>query len=208
MINACIVILMIKSVAGFFVYGGKGNMEVFGPTAFRYYTVLSNILTAVAAGIMLVFNIRLLASDGACVPYWAMLVYYVGACTVTLTFSIVMFVFVPSTGLHDMITGDNLFMHAVIPALAVLDTVLFNPGPALGYAGIAWALVPTVIYALVYYHMVIVVKEERGGWPDFYGFNAKGKWLVSALLVILIAAVAAFLLLLGRNLIGVGSLGR
>ena len=32
------------------------------------------------------------------------------------------------------------------------------------------ALIPVLIYAIIYVVMVVVIGEEKGGWNDFYGF--------------------------------------
>ena len=42
------------------------------------------------------------------------------------------------------------------------------------------SLLPTALYGVLYYIMVMVIGAENGGWDDFYGFNGGGAWYISA----------------------------
>lgn len=204
--NLLIVAFMAKSLYGFFTIGGKGNMKVKKTTAFRYFTVQSNLLMALASAIMLVFNVMLLFNDAVQIPYWVLVIKHVGTVAVMLTFCVVFFIFVPSTGVKLMIEGDSLYMHLISPILAFLALVLFDRGPALSYTSILWAMLPTLLYALLYYYMVMIRGEKKGGWEDFYKFNAKGRWFVPATSIFVITAAAGAVTVLLRNLLAAGLL--
>ena len=124
--NLAVVVFMLKALITFFTVGGSGNMKVKKTSAFVYFTVQSNLFMGAAALIMLVFNVILLFDPGVTVPYWVVLVNFVMTVAVMLTFCVVMFVFVPVTGLHEMIEGDNIFLHAISPILALVTFVFFE----------------------------------------------------------------------------------
>ena len=204
--NALILAFMIKSVAGFYKKGAQGNMEGWGGGAFKYFTVQSNILMAITSAMMLVFNVMILSGQASLAPLWMMLVKHLGTVAVMLTLAVVFLVFVPSTGVKPMIEGDNIFLHLISPILAALTLVVFDRGPKLPYWCVLTGLIPTALYAALYYYMVMIKGPERGGWEDLYKFNADGKWYVMASLIFLMTAALGFLLCLGHDLIGAGAL--
>lgn len=194
-----IVVFMVKSLIGFFTVGGRGNMKVRKTDAFKYFTVDSNMLMAAAAAITLVYNIRKAIDQSVGIPYWATLLYHVGTVAVMVTFSVVMFIFVPSTGLKFMIEGNSLYLHLISPLLALISFVCFDRGEKLGSEVIIIAAVPVLIYSVLYYYMVMVRGESGGGWKDFYHFNDKGRWYVSAVSILIMALALAAVLLIGHN---------
>ncbi|MBR3383482.1 MAG: hypothetical protein IKG85_10680 [Clostridia bacterium] len=204
--NALIFLFMVKCVVGFFRFGGRGNMQVSAAKIFRYFTVQSNIIMALAAALMLVYNVMILAGAAAEAPCWVMTVKLVCTVAVMLTFSVVFFIFVPGTGVKPMIEGDNVFMHLVSPLMAAVTFVLFDRGPKLSYWGILWGMLPTLLYAALYYHMVMRRGENNGGWEDFYRFNANGRWYLAAAAIFIMTALIGFLLTLGHDLLGAGVL--
>ncbi len=202
--NLAVVVFMLKALITFFTVGGSGNMKVKKTSAFVYFTVQSNLFMGAAALIMLVFNVILLFDPGVTVPYWVVLVNFVMTVAVMLTFCVVMFVFVPVTGLHEMIEGDNIFLHAISPIIALVTFVFFEYYARLRPTAFLWALLPVVVYGIVYYVMVIIVGEEKGGWKDFYGFNKNGKWAFSALMILVMTLVIAAAVYFGHNCIACG----
>ena len=197
--NLAIVVFMAKSLFGFYTVGGAGNMRVKKSSAFIYFTVQSNFFMALASCAMLVFNVLAIIRGSAPVPYALTAVKFSATAAVTLTLCVVMFLFVPITGLKEMIEGDSFFMHLVSPVLAILSFVLFEGGSRLTWPALGFAFIPVAAYGVLYYIMVVTVGEEKGGWKDFYGFNKGGKWYVSAIGVFLMAAVIALLLRFGHN---------
>ena len=204
--NALILAFMIKSLVSFYLRGGRGNMRVKGKGAFMYFTVQSNVLMALTAAMMLVFNIITAAQPAFEAPHWMMLVKHMGTVAVMLTFSVVFFIFVPSSGVAPMIEGDNLFLHLISPLIAALTLIVFDRGVKLSFICVLTGLIPTALYAALYYYMVMVKGPERGGWEDFYRFNAKGKWLLMAVMIFAMTALIGLVLCLGHNLIGAGLL--
>lgn len=197
--NLAIFLLVAISIAEFYsAAGGSANMKVKKIRCFEYFTVDSNILAAVAAFIMLVFNV-LGFINGSAIPAWVMHIKFIGSVAVGLTFFVVMLLLAPYAGYRHMLEGCSLFTHLIVPVLAMLSFICFDGGGILPAYAIALALIPAAVYGAVYFRMVVIVGEDKGGWNDFYGFNKGGKWYLSVLVILLMTLVIAFLLRLGHN---------
>ncbi|MBR6007021.1 MAG: hypothetical protein IK064_05275 [Clostridia bacterium] len=198
--NLAVFVLTFLSLAEFFLRGGKANMQVKDTRCFEYFTVDSNVLAATAAAIMLVFNVIALISGVYEMPYWVMVLKFVGTCAVALTFFVVMLMLAPYAGYRYMLEGCSLYMHLINPVAAMLSFMFADFGGRLGPMSLVYALIPVVIYGAVYFIMVVGIGKEKGGWEDFYGFNKGGRWYVSAPLVLGMSFVIAFLIRLVHNL--------
>ena len=205
-LNTAIAAFMVKSLVSFFTEGGRGNMQVNRFAAFKYFTVLSNMLMAVTSVVMMIVDIILLASPACTVPYWVLAFKHVGSVAVLVTFTVVFLMFIPKTGFKFMLEGNSLYLHLISPLFAAISFVLFDPGPAVSYINVLWGIVPTVLYAVLYYYKVMIKGPERGGWEDFYKFNANDKWYLSAAAIFLISVGSGALLILGRNVFALGLL--
>ena len=171
--------LVFISISAFYTAaGGKGNMQVKKKKCFEYFTVDSNLLAALAALVMLVFNV-IGFFTGAAIPAWVMQLKFVASVAVGLTFFVVMLMLAPYAGYRPMLEGCNLFLHLMVPVIMMLSFILFDGGGRLPYWSLALALIPTAVYGAVYYRQVVIVGEEKGGWNDFYGFNKGGKWPIA-----------------------------
>ncbi|MCR5612037.1 MAG: hypothetical protein K6F68_09465 [Clostridiales bacterium] len=200
--NALIFVLTAYSVISFYVKGGDANMKVRNEKCFEYFTVDSNILAAITSAVMIVFNIMSFSKGGFAAPMWALVFKLVGATAVGLTFLVVVTMLAPfaEKGFFSLFEGSSFFMHFLTPVLAMLSFVLFEGGMRIGFINILFALIPTIIYAVVYFIMVLIVGEEKGGWNDFYGFNKGGKWYITAPVIIGMTALISFGLIALHNL--------
>ena len=61
----------------------------------------------------------------------------------------------------------------VCPILAIVAFCFFISEQRIRFRDTLFALVPVLIYAVLYYVMVVVLGEDRGGWNDFYGFATR-----------------------------------
>ena len=174
--NLLIIVGTILSVAKFFVRSGDGNMEVAGIRCLRYFTVLSNILSGLTAAVILAARVR----EKGTVPQWVLVQKYVGTASVTLTFLTVVLFLGPTQGYIPMFSGNAFFLHLVGPLLAIFSLIFTEQGAEpLSKKHAMLAMLPCVVYGLLYLVMVVFVGWENGGWPDFYGFNIGGMWYLS-----------------------------
>ena len=154
---------------------------------FRYFTTLSNVLSAIASLVVIVC-----ACCGG-LPLWAMLLKYVGTAAVTVTLLTVFLFLGPSS--HDwkgLLWGAELFLHLICPLLAIVSFLAFEK-TAMPAWTIAPGMLPVPIYGVLYLYKVIFAPKERR-WEDFYGFNRGEKWVRSFGFMTLGGALVAFLL--------------
>ena len=180
MINLTVLILTAYSVAHNFRTDVIREIEWFDFSGFlclRYFTNLSNIFSAGAAAIILVFNVKNVINDEYVFPKWAITVKYVSACAVAVTFVTVTVFLTPMVALNGksfflLFKGNSFFVHFLNPLLAIINIILFERTPALSFKNAAIGVIPTLIYSVVYVVLVVGFKI----WPDFYNFTFNGTY--------------------------------
>ena len=150
---------------------GRKDREKFR-AAFRFFTVLSNILCSASALVMLA---ALLAGS---VPEWVWILKYTGTAAVTVTMLTVFLFLAPSVGKdwYDVLLKgvSNLFMHLLTPLMALVSFCVFERRGMTFPQGL-FGLLPVALYGPLYlYHILLAPEEKR--WDDFYGFNRGGRW--------------------------------
>ncbi|MBQ6235892.1 MAG: hypothetical protein IJK54_08225 [Clostridia bacterium] len=154
---------------------------------FRFFTVLSNVLCAIASLAVVVCELC-----GA-LPFWALLLKYAGTAAVTVTMLTVLLFLGPTS--HDwkgLLSREDLFMHLICPVLAIVSFLVFEKTEMPAWT-IAIGALPVPIYGALYMKKVVYSPEERR-WEDFYGFNRGGKWPLSVVLMTIAGALIAFAL--------------
>ena len=170
-LNLAIVLATPLLLIRFWRRTGRQDREKFR-AAFRFFTVLSNILCSVTALVMLV---ALLA--GA-VPEWVWILKYIGTAAVTVTMLTVFLFLAPSVGKdwYDVLLKSlgDLFMHLLTPLMALVSFCVFERR-GMTFPRSLFGLLPVALYGPVYlYHILYAPEGKR--WKDFYGFNRGGKW--------------------------------
>ena len=154
---------------------------------FRYFTTLSNVLCAIASLAVAVCEIC------GTLPFWALLIKYVGTAAVTVTM-LTVFLFLGPTS-HDwkgLLTGTPFFLHLLCPVLALVSFLVFEK-TAMPAWTIAVGSLPVPVYGAFYMRKVVYAPEEKR-WEDFYGFNRGGKWVLSYGLMTIAGALIALAL--------------
>lgn len=141
-----------------------------GLRTFCMFTVNSNILAAAAMAMVIPYTLDGLRTHNYHMPRWIVNLVYMGVTAVALTFLISLFVLSPAKGFVLIFTGSRFFLHGVCPILAIVAFCFFMSEKRLRIRDTFLALIPVLIYSVVYVVMVVVVGEEKGGWNDFYGF--------------------------------------
>ena len=174
------------AISIFFTSGGEGNMQVAGWRAFRYFTIDSNVLAALAGLVCIPYEIRALKTGEETLPHWALILYYVGAVAVSVTMMVTVAFLGPIYGYPAMFVGVNFFLHGLNPILCILTVMFLLRGPI--RLREAWlCVIPVVVYGAVYFVQVVVIGYENGGWPDFYAFNVNGMWYLALIIIGLLA---------------------
>jgi len=139
----------------FFAISGK----VFGSaglSSLKYFTILSNLLEAFASLIWLIKRNEELK--------------YIAAVSVTLTMITVLVFLGPIFGYFAMFAGANLWLHLLVPLMALLEVLFLNKTRFDRKANFHAAL-PMVIYGIFYLGNILL--NGVGEWPrsnDWYGF--------------------------------------
>lgn len=183
-LNVIIVILTFYSIVGMTTGSIAGNMTA-GVRAFRYFTNLSNILVAVFSTMLIPFNINGLISGKYEVPKWLGVCKFVGTTAVTITFVTVVFFLGPTMGWTMMFDGPCLYLHALIPILAIISLLFVEVDNPVSFKLSIFGLAPSVIYSIIYLFAVAITKV----WPDFYGFTFGGKmWTIPLSMIMMYSA--------------------
>lgn len=176
-LNCLIVISTVLAVGVYFV-SGPDVLGSSGKDCFKYFTTDSNILVALTALIMLPFNLRQARHPEKEYPRWALNLKLVGTGSVTITLLTVVFFLAPigamNGGLQSFLfffEGNIFALHLSTPLLAIVCFTAFEREGRLPFSACLWALLPTVVYSIVYLVMVVFV----GSWTDWYGFTFGGK---------------------------------
>ena len=159
------------------------NFDHMGLRTFCMFTVNSNILAAAAMAMVIPYTMDGLRTHNYYLPRWIVDVVYAGVTAVALTFLVSLFILSPAKGFVLIFTGSRFFLHGVCPILAVAAFCFFMSQKELRLADSLFALIPVLIYAVVYYIMVVVLGDEKGGWNDFCGFATRIPWWVAAIAI-------------------------
>ena len=199
-----IIIFTVWSVTDMFLHVGSGNMQVSRAVVFRYFTVDSNILSAVSVLALLIW--RLTGSGrkrpAGEVPAALTALRFMGAVSVTVTLMTVLCFLGLLYGYASMFAGWNFYLHLAGPLLSIAAFVWFDPGKSLPGKMVWTSLIPTALYGAVYLYLVVVVGADNGGWPDFYGFNIGGRWMISLAAMLLATLLIGIVLHLARKKAG------
>ena len=137
--------------------------------AFRFFTVQSNVLCAVTALIMCVYQ---LAGD---VPRWVWALKYIGTAAVSLTMVTVFVYLAPMLrSLSKLLSKQDFFLHFLTPAMALVSFCVFERR-GMDFPTALLGMLPLLYYGPLYLHKVIYAPEGKR-WDDFYAFNKGGKW--------------------------------
>ena len=191
--NLLTVLMVAQSLLHFFIRTGDGNMTVHGVECFIYFTVDSNVLAALFCLVSIPYNIRKLLRGTGEYPLWLKLGCFAGTAAVSVTFWTVIIFLGPIYGYDMMYVGINLPLHLLCPLMVFFTFVLFQNGKEFRFPLTLLGLLPTLLYGAVYLRQVVLLGVERGGWKDFYHFNAGGRWYIS----IIAMSLATYLISVG-----------
>lgn len=181
-LNLAVAALTVMAVYNYFT-GGPDALGSVNAQTFRYFTTDSNLLMALIAVIYAAFNVVCLVRPQTAEPEWLHILKFVGTAAVSVTFVTVVIFLGPTAAMRSgmrgylrMFEGNVFFLHFLCPVLAIISFALLERGARLTPAQNLWALIPTVVYSIVYLIMVVLIKHP---WPDFYGFTFGGRlWAV------------------------------
>ena len=149
------------------------DFDNMGIRTFCMFTVNSNILAAISSFTVIPYAIDGIRKKEYILPDWVVIFMMTGTTSVALTFLVSLFILSPVKGFVLIFTGSRFFLHGVCPILNILAFCLFVTSHKIKIKQSLISLIPVMLYAIVYFVMVVVITEEHGGWADFYGFATK-----------------------------------
>ena len=191
-----IVITFVAITLSLLDYFNSDSSEA-GLGTFKMFTTISNIIAAFSAAMCLPFQIDGLRRDRYKLPSWIVIVMYVGAVGVFITFFASATIISAYQGfVKAMLTNAKLFLHTINPLLITLLFVLVISDTRIKFSYSFIAITPVVMYMVLYLIMVIILKQ----WNDHYYTNKFFPWPVSLLLILTISFGVCQLLRFLHNL--------
>lgn len=180
------------SITGIVNGAGEGQLGTYiiGWGYFKPYTMNSNIFTGLVALIVAFCCLVNINNEEILLPRLLMRTYLMGTTCLVLTFLIAALFLAPIQVIKDrnyfvMFSGDMFFFHFLNPLLATISLTVLLKGTRFSFVDRFIGMIPTVIYSIVYFVMVVVIKY----WDDFYHFTFGGKYYLIPGVFIIIYAV-------------------
>lgn len=196
-ICSIVIILTVVSLTLNFINFYNEESPEAGIGTLRMYTTLSNILATLAASICIPFQIEGLRKNRFKLPVWVVEVMYVGTCGVCLTLIIALAMIAPTAGfVYAMFERSNLFMHTLNPIFIILLFTVAIPDAKIKFNRTLLAIIPTFIYALIYFICAFVANI----WRDHYHISDFIPWPVAFIGILALAFGLSMLLRFLHNL--------
>ena len=173
------------------------------PDFWLYYTQLSNVVAVIASAIFIAFrnteNERLRAFVRSC--------RYLSACGLTMTFIVVMCIFIPFGGSFDLVVRllghvNGFLHHLVCPVISVVSYIFFEDGVKSRKA-ILIPFTATAIYAFTVY-LLNYLRLAPAPYPFFAVYDHPlweiAAWFVG--LMLLVTGIAVSVRLANRRISG------
>lgn len=143
-----------------------------GLKSLKYFTVLSNLFSGVVSAF---YGFALL--QGGWPPSLALVVFRLAATSaVMLTCLTVVLLLIPTYGFKALYKGGNLWMHLILPLMALIDCVFYVPVGGVPFWLTLCAIVPTLLYGVFYLGRIIIHGAEQNGIVyDHYDFLRWGE---------------------------------
>ncbi|MCH4265735.1 MAG: hypothetical protein LKF79_03725 [Solobacterium sp.] len=169
-LNAVIVVLECIGV-------GKAVLNE-GSSLFLYYTEDSNLVNLCMCVVFLIFGFKAYR-NGTEVPHTVKVLRYVGTCLVSLTFLVVVLVLAPMFGyVQFLFSGAFVYTHFLCPILSFISLVFLEQQPVLKKKDAVYAVLPTLIYAVIIVYMNIA-RLTVGPYPFLHVYEQP--WYLSIL---------------------------
>jgi hypothetical protein len=175
-------------------------VEEVGLKTFRMFTILSNMFIGISSAMSIPFAVDGIRQKNYHLPRWIVNLTFISVTCISLTFLISLFILSPNAGfVYIMLSDTNLLLHTIIPITSIILFLFINTYHNVKFKTTFFALIPVIIYALIYLVLAIIIGEENGGWRDHYHFQQLMPWYFVFILIISITFGIANLLKLIHN---------
>ena len=197
-LNSLIVLATTGVVISYFLFPGKAIKSGF--ESFRFFTTDSNILSALAALVVVIFDIKILRGKIKSLPHAVEVFKFIGTTAVMLTFCTVMVFLIHIYGPALLLLGTAFHMHVGGPLMALCSFALVEKNTRLSVPEAFLGLLPMAVYGTVYLVEVVLIGAPNGGWEDFYAFNQNNNWQVTVAVMLAATTAISFLVRLLHNI--------
>ena len=190
--NSIIVALMIVAILMMF-FGSEGVLSSTRWKVLKYFTIQSNLFTGFASLASLIY---LLVKKDEEYPGWMVVVKLTSVVSVGVTFTVVMTYLGAVYGYPLLFNNANLFLHGIIPVLAMTFFALFEPKAKIRFTMNLYSMLPVTIYGIAYL-INVAARNDYGNikGADWYAFGAFG--LGIGFLCLFIIIVMSFVISIG-----------
>lgn len=137
---------------------------------FRFFTTLSNMLTALATTFITPFAVEGIRKKRFVTPKWLSMLHYSGTVCISIVFVFAMCFILPYD--RDFaIGGSNFYLHVICPVMVLISFMLVESRHEYSKKDLLKCLMPFIIYSFIYLFMVVIKGPENGGWNDLYKLN-------------------------------------
>ena len=155
-------------------------------SSFKMFTIQSNLLAGIAAGVLVVYEILILCGKKEKLPLWSRIVKMVTTIGVSITCLVVVFYlsFVAvSLGYSYFVLFEsyNLFFHLLTPIMAALSLVFFERGKDINFKYTFLNIIHLLVYMIAYAINVFTHLDKNGMATrkyDWYYFLTGDLWLI------------------------------
>ena len=153
---------------------GSGALGTADITVFKFFTFQSNVFMGTVAFIYAYYQLLILLNKKDKLPHVLLVFNHVGTTAVGLTFLIVIFFLAPGYGFDKMYRGANLFFHGLVPIIAMINFMFIQKECNIRFKETVFAIVPSLLYGIVYFIVVVATNGYGDINIDFYMFGANG----------------------------------
>ena len=165
MMIGAFIFMLVKRGSSFDDTGG-------GLSAFRFFTVQSNIYMGIVSLIYLINYFVIYDKESRSISMVVKVLKLTGTASVAITLLTVVFYLFPITLSWEMFTNTNLFMHFLIPVVSIVTYIWFDD-VSLKKKFSWFTIIPVGGYGLFYFINVAVHNGYGTMKYDWYGF---GQW--------------------------------
>lgn len=167
------------------------EIQEVGWKTYHLFTILSNMLMAVAAAMCIPYTVDGMRNHNYHLPRWYVDLMFMGTTGVAVTFLVAISVLAPAAGFYRvMIWSNNLLLHTICPLLSILLFFFINSDHRIKFRSTFFAVIPVTAYALVYLFMVFVIGEDAGGWRDHYQIQTIADYLPLPVILLILCGVS------------------
>ena len=143
-------------------------------TVFKYFTFQSNVFMGAVAFIYAYYQLLILLNKRDNLPHVLLVFNHVGTTAVGLTFLVVILFLAPGYGFNLMYQGANLFFHGIVPVIAMINFMFIQKECAIKFTDTVFSIIPSLLYGIVYFIVVVATNGYGNINIDFYMFGANG----------------------------------